>query len=919
MNPQNLLSVLTACLLTFQLHAQADRTASTSELADPVKVTTVEGITEYRLENGLRFLLFPDPTKQTITVNITYLVGSKHENYGETGMAHLLEHLVFKGTPKHPNIPQELTERGARPNGTTWTDRTNYFETFSATEDNLRWALDLESDRMINSFISKDDLDSEMTVVRNEFEAGENSPWRVLWQRMMATAFEWHNYGKSTIGARSDIENVPIDRLQAFYKTYYQPDNAVLVVAGNIDEEKTVALVNEYFGPIPRPERELTKFYTRDPDQDGERMVTVRRVGDTQFVGVGYKTPAASHEDAAAVDVLRQILGDTPSGRLYKALVDTKLASTTFAYNFQWKDPGILLAFAEMSKEHALDDARAAMLQAFDELQENPPTDEEIERAKTAILKQIELSFNSSERIGLQLSEYIGSGDWRLLFINRDRIRDVTKEDIQRAVAQYIKRDNRTIGMFVPVEKPDRTKIPDPVDINLLVDNYKGGEGIAMGEAFDPSPDNINQLTETGSLQNGMQLALLPKKTRGKSVNFNITLRFGDEENLMHQGRAGEYVAQLLNRGTSTKTREEIKDSFDRLKANVNFYGGASSLTVTGETVHENLPEVLQLVKEVLHDPVFPENEFEKLVSENVTRIESQMSEPTAIASRRMSIYTNPYPKGDPRYAETFEESLEGHRNVKLEDVKAFYKKFYGANHGTLAIVGDFDEGKIKPLLTDMFGNWNSPSSYSRLVGKIKAVEILHEQMETPDKANAFFLALQQMPLIDTHEDYPALVLGNFMLGGGFLNSRLATRIRQKDGLSYGVGSGFNASSLDTIGTFQAYAIYAPENAEKLEQAFREEMEKALNEGFTDEEVAAAKSGWLQTRSVNRSQDNYLSSVLNNYLFLKRDMGWEKGLEEKVNALTAAEINQAMKKHIHLDKISMIKAGDFAKLQAAEK
>lgn len=211
------------------------------------RVTSVEGITEYRLPNGLRVLLFPDPTKQTITVNITYMVGSKHENYGETGMAHLLEHLVFKGTPKHANIPQELTEHGARPNGTTWYDRTNYFETFAATEENLRWALDLESDRMVNSFIAKKDLDSEMTVVRNEFESGENSPFRVLLERVFSSAFLWHNYGKSTIGARSDIENVPIDRLQGFYRKYYQPDNAVLLVAGKIDEAKTLTLVDQYF------------------------------------------------------------------------------------------------------------------------------------------------------------------------------------------------------------------------------------------------------------------------------------------------------------------------------------------------------------------------------------------------------------------------------------------------------------------------------------------------------------------------------------------------------------------------------------------------------------------------------------------------------------------------------------------------
>ncbi|HEX6280283.1 MAG TPA: pitrilysin family protein, partial [Pyrinomonadaceae bacterium] len=200
------------------------------------RVRSIEGITEYRLANGLQVLLFPDLTKQNITVNIVYHVGSRHESYGETGMAHLLEHLVFKGTPKHPNIPQELTAHGASPNGTTWYDRTNYFETFAATDENLDWALDLEADRMINSYIAKKDLDSEFSVVRNEMESGENSPVRVLFDKLTATAYQWHNYGKTTIGARSDVENVKIENLQAFYRKYYQPDNATLIVAGKLDE-----------------------------------------------------------------------------------------------------------------------------------------------------------------------------------------------------------------------------------------------------------------------------------------------------------------------------------------------------------------------------------------------------------------------------------------------------------------------------------------------------------------------------------------------------------------------------------------------------------------------------------------------------------------------------------------------------------
>ena len=242
-------------LLAFALIAIASITATAQNPALPKgveRVTSVEGITEYRLANGLRVLLFPDQSKQTMTVNMTYLVGSATENYGETGMAHLLEHMLFKGAPKHRNIPQELTEHGARPNGTTWSDRTNYFETFAATDVNLNWALDLESDRMVNSFVAKKDLDSEMTVVRNEFELGENSPFNVLLERSMAASYIWHNYGKTTIGARSDIENVPIERLQAFYHNYYQPDNSVLLVAGKFDESKMLPLIDKYFSPIPR-------------------------------------------------------------------------------------------------------------------------------------------------------------------------------------------------------------------------------------------------------------------------------------------------------------------------------------------------------------------------------------------------------------------------------------------------------------------------------------------------------------------------------------------------------------------------------------------------------------------------------------------------------------------------------------------
>jgi len=902
-------------LLAFALIAIASISAPAQNPALPKgveRVTSVEGITEYRLANGLRVLLFPDPSKQTMTVNMTYLVGSAVEDYGETGMAHLLEHMVFKGSPKHTNIPQELTSHGARPNGSTSYDRTNYFETFAATDENLNWALDLESDRMVNSFIAKKDLDSEMTVVRNEYEAGENSPFNVLLERLIATSYVWHNYGKATIGARSDIENVPIERLQAFYHRYYQPDDAVLTVAGKFDEAKTLALIDKYFSPIPRPTRTLQKIYTIEPTQDGERAVTLRRVGDTQLVQAIYHVPAASHADFAAVNILAQVLGDTPSGRLHKALVETKKASSTFGFNFELREPGIAVFGAEVRQGDSLEAARDILVQTIESLGATPPTKEEVERARGQLLKDFDLNMNKADLIGLIMSEYIASGDWRLFFLERDRTRKVTAEEVQQAAARYFKPANRTLGMFIPTPKPDRSEIPATPDVAAMLKDYKGEAAIAAGEAFDPSPTNIESRTKRAEA-GGVKIALLPKKTRGGTVVAQMLFRFGDEQSLMNRSTAAQLAGAMLMRGTTKHTRQQIQDELDRLKARAFVSGVPTQATLFIETTRANLPAVMRLMAEVLREPAFPEKEFDLLKQEHLAGIEQQRSEPTQIAFTAFNRQISPFPKGDPRYVSTPDEDIAELNAATLDSAKQFYHDFYGASNAQLTVVGDFDEQEITRLTTQLFSDWKSPRPFKRVPSVFRDIAPANQTFQAPDKANAFFVAGFLFDMRDDNADYAAITLGHYMLGGGFLSSRLAARIRQKEGLSYGVGSGVFVSAVDHYGRFMATAIYAPQNVDKLEAAFKEEIARMLKDGFTAEEVEAAKSGYLQSRQVSRAQDNELLNRSNTYLFIGRTWQWDADFEAKIRTLTPEQINAAMRKYVDPSKLVIYKAGDFAK------
>jgi zinc protease len=896
--------------------ASAPKTAASLVLAKasattaPQRVMQVEGITEYRLPNGLQILLIPDDSKPTTTVNMTYHVGSRYENYGETGMAHLLEHLMFKGSPRHPQVWAEFNKRGFSANGSTWYDRTNYYASFAANDHNLHWYLDWQADAMVNSFIARRDLDSEMTVVRNEMEMGENDPGRVLLEKTVAAMFEWHNYGKSTIGARTDVEGVDIGRLQAFYHRYYQPDNATLIVSGKFDEAKVLGWIQSAFGPIPKPQRTLPALYTLDPVQDGEHAVTVRRVGGSPLVYAGYHIQPGAHPDYPPVALLSIILGDTPSGRLHQALTEQHLAADVFGFSQGLADPGYVLFGAQLSPQQDMDGARKALLDTIESFHDHPVTQEELDRAKAKWLKGWEATFADPQHVGVALSESVAKGDWRLFFLTRDRIQATTLADVQRVAEQTFLRSNRTLGEYVPTAQPVRAPKPERPDIAAMFKDFKPQAARAQAEAFDASPANIDARTQRFTLPSGMQVALLPKSTRGEAVKATLTLRFGDATSLAGWNVTPDALGDMLDKGTATLTRQQVQDKLDALQAEIGFAARAGVLTVGLSTKRAHMPELIALVADMLRHPALPAASLEEVRQQALSGIEEQRKEPAAVLAEAMSRHDNPYPKGDPRYTPTFDETVADWQALTLARVKDYHDRFLSAAHAQFAAVGDFDAQAVRQALAQSFGDWRNDVPYARVPDPLTPVSPARIVLQTPDKQNANLSVTQELPLDDLNPDYPALMLANHLLGGGG-DSRLWNRIREKEGLSYGVYSAIRWSAEEPHSQWIVSAIFAPQNREKVEKALQEEVTRALAQGFTQAEFEAGRKGLLNFRQLARAQDARLAGALASNLYLDRTFAISAKVDAALSQLTLEQVNAALRRYIKPDTFVTGLAGDF--------
>lgn len=882
----------------------------------PKFVSNTEGVKEYTLSNGMKVLLIPDASQSNMVVNIIYNVGSKHEGYGEKGMAHLLEHMLFKSTKKLGDIKKQLSDKGGNANGTTWYDRTNYYEVFPSSDENLKWSLEMEADRMINATILQSDLDKEFSVVRNEFEIGENNPGSVLMERIVSTAYLWHNYGNSTIGSKEDIERVKAPTLRKFYEKHYQPDNATLVVAGKFDEKQALNYISQYFSVIPRPSRILDQTYTVEPAQDGERLIELKRSGDSKIVGALYHTAPYADKDYAALDALSEILTSDPSGYLYKAMIDSHKAASVYSYQPTVRDAAFMYFGLEVPADKDVKAIENDFRAELDKVAAIKYTEQDVLRAKAKILKQIENTKNNTIGFAISLTEIVGAGNYKLGMLYRDNVEKLTLADIQRVADKYFKTNNRTVGVFIPTKDEIRVKNNELSDeqIATLTKDYKGKALEKEVAPFEASIKNLKANLSEGKLSNGMKYGFIKKEIKGGKVLGSFRFPVSNAKDLSGKALVGSLMAQVLKTGTKSHTKEQIQDMLDQWKSSINFSFNGQTLYANVSTYKEYLPKAMGLLKEILTESNFPETELVKSVNEYNTYLEGSLNDPQALAFTEIEKITENYPKESIFYTPSFKEQIEANKMIKRQELVDFYNKILGSNNGVGTMIGDLDAKTASSLMETTFAKWNSKSNYEKIKPELFATKKQDKEYLTPDKENGAGVGKISFSMDRNSPDYPAFVIANEMLGsGGFLTSRIPTRLREKEGISYGAGSYISVPSDNTVASWGWYAFFNPTKKDAVNKALKEEVNKAVKEGFTEEELKSNLNSWLTSRKTSLGSENTLMGLVNSQLQYGIPLEDYDALEAKASALKVNQVNDVLRKYISEDKLTSVFAGDFNK------
>lgn len=881
------------------------------------RVRTEGGITEYVLDsNGLTVLLLPDSSAPAVTFMITYRVGSRNESYGTTGATHLLEHLMFKGTPRFNKengngFDQMLEKTGAITNATTWMDRTNYYET--VPPEHLPLAVELEADRMKNLRLREDDRRPEMTVVRNEYEIGENDPAEALEKEVWATAIMAHPYHHSTIGWESDFEKVPIAKLREFYETFYWPDNATVSIIGDFSPAAALALVKQFFGDIPRSPHPIPQVYTEEPPQTGARRVLVQRPAELGVLMVAHKAPRATHPDHAPLKVLGTILTEGRNSRLYQALTDKSLTTDVVARPYFNRDDTLFLLIAELTPDTSHDDVEHKLLAEISRIQTGGVTANEVAAAIAKLTAETAFSRDGSFAMASELNECIAVGEWPLYDQLQAKIRAVSPEDVQRVAKRWFEEDQKTTGWFVPREESAEPSADDAPSAPTSAADSPAPIVSAIAEAGPANP-SVSRGTDGPTPAAAAKIASRVQRSRTAGIDL-LVCPTGVKDVVMLTGRLPAFepkdpvltklAAGMLDRGTKSHDASALAARLDEVGATIRFEARSGGIEFSARCLSKDLPCVIGLLAEQLREPAFPADEFEKLRTQSIAEAEQQKEETTQQAAIAFSQLA--HGPGHPLYRLTPDETIARLKDVAVDDVRKLHADWFGPEACVLVAVGDVAPQAAQAEVAKAFAGWSGGRPLSTPPKSAAAAAAIERDVEIPGKESVSVMLGLPTGLTFTDRDHLPLALATNVLGHGF-TSRLVGTVRDTEGLTYGI-----AANLIGDGTFdrtwQIRASFAPELLEQGLSATRREIQNWFATGITAEELEYRKSSMAGDHQIRMATSEGLAEVLLEVVGRGLELSWIDDYPSQIRALTLDDVHAAVRRHLNVDHIATVKAG----------
>jgi zinc protease len=887
---------------------------------------------EKTLPNGLKVLIQEVHTAPVVSFMVWYRVGSRNESTGITGISHLLEHMMFKGTPTYGKgeIARVLQRNGASFNAGTSLDYTCYYEVLAS--DRLELAMKLEADRMVNATIPEDEHRLEMTVVRSELERNEDNPHRALYLETFSQAFQAHPYHWPTIGWRTDVEQIRTDQIRRYYKAHYVPNNAIVVVVGDVEKDQALRMVERWFGGIPRgaapPETTIV-----EPAQKGERRFKLRKPGDTRYLMVAWKNPAIEDPDNYPLDVLGMILGHGKTSRLHRGLVEGKLATEAEANNETAKDPFLLIASATAAPGVGLDTLESALFAEAERLKREPVTAEELARAK----RQVEAAFvyakDSIRSLANQLGYFETVASWRYVDTYLERVAQVTPEEIQRVARKYLSEDTRTVGYYEPLP-------PDSSDGALggsggngsgagggaiPVLHYRDDDGstaeLAAAAAGAPSaqpatPTSAQSRPASAAakttrahrevLPNGVTL-VVSENHANPTVAIQGVMRAGSIFDPSGKAGLAAFVAGMLDQGTKTRTAYQQAALVESLGAHLRFEGGLETVSIGGNTLAGDLPVVLDAMADALMNPAFPETYVENVRNELITEWMIAENSTGSVAARRANEILFPEDHPYHHYALGDEGTL---RSITREDLVAFHKRHYAPNGITLVLVGDVTPEEAKRLVGKSLGGWkkNPDLPAFQVSAAPKPAASKRVVIQKPGKSQTDIVCA--LPgIARTAPDYDAVMMMNYTLGGGSLSSRLMDSLRDRQGLVYGVYSNLTAGI--GAGPIQIRAGTNPANVDQAVTAILEEVKRLHDEGPTDAEMDEAKAYLTGVFPVRLENNSGVASQLLSAEVYGLGLDYIDRYPDRIRGITTAAAKEAARRYLDLSAHALVIAGTY--------